>query len=242
MGFGYLFFGYLIAFLLSLTAKALGFGSLALILGIGLMYLGLSRLCKYHKSFALSLWLLLPMLLVSVYGLVSEISATFLLGIPFTTGTVQTVVSWIDLGLTVLYQCALLYAIRMLAGSIELTRIARSALRNTLFVGIYAVLMIARNLSTLSEVLVGYLNLFANVFQLLWIVCILWLLVNCMKCIGSAEEENEEPTRSRVGWINRINDAYDRTHNRLNEQARADGEEFMRRRREKKNKKSKKKK
>ena len=242
MGFGYLFFGYLIAFLLSLTAEALGFGSLAMLLGLALMFLGLSRLRKYQAAFAFSLWMLLPMLLVTLYGLVAEISSVFLLGIPFTGGLVREIVSWVEIGLSVLFQCVLLYAIRMLADGIELKRISRAALRNTLFVGIYALLMIARNISTLSAELVGYLNLFANVFQLIWIVCILWLLVNCMKCIGAAGEESEEDSRSRVGWINRINDAYERTHSRLNEQARADGEEFMRRRREKKSNKSKKKK
>lgn len=241
MGFGYLFLGYLVAFLLSLTAGALGVKSLALIGGFLLMLIGISRLSRYHGAFALSKWLLIPMLLVALYWLFADIEALFLLPIPFVGGTVEAVVGWVDFVLTVLFQCALLYAIRMLADSIELKKISAAALRNTLFVGIYAMLYVASNLS-LEETVAAYVTLFANLLNLLWVVCIAWLLVNCMKCIGSEGEEDAPPSRSRFAWVNRLNDAYDRTHEKLNEQARADGEALMRRHQEKKKNRSKKKK
>ena len=239
MGFGYLFFGYLIAFLLSMTASALGFGSLALLLGLALMLAGLWRLCRYHAAFSLAKWLILPLSILSLYRLVCDVDALLLLAFPISTGTVRAVADWSYLALSVLFQLSLLYAIRMLADSIELKKISRAALRNTLFVGIYAMLRIAENLS-IPDGARAYIILAANVFEILWILCVLGLLLSCMKNIGSAGEDEEAPARSGIGWINRINDAYDRTHDRLNRQARADGEEFMRRRREKKKKKGKK--
>lgn len=241
MGFGYLLLGYLIAFLLSMTAGALGFGSLALLFGFAMMLVGLWRLSRYHSAFKLSVWILLPMLVTAIYWLFSDIGTLFLLSLPFTDGIVRTVMEGADLALTVLFQLALLYAIRMLADSIELKRLSAAALRNTLFVGIYAMLRLAQYLSIPAQAK-GYVVLFANLFQLLWIVCILWLLLNCMKSIGRAGEDEEEPTHSRIGWLNRLHDAYERTHDKLNAQARADGEELMRRRREKKKNRTKKKK
>ena len=239
MGFGYLFFGYLIAFLLSMTARALGFGTLASLLGLALILMGLQRLGRYHKAFSLSKWLAIPRLLLSLYWLACDVGARLSIALPITVGIVHDVAEWLDLGCSVLFQLSLLYAIRMLSDGIGLKGLSRTALRNTLFVGIYAMLRIAQNFS-IPEVARGYVILAANVFELLWILCILLLLLNCMKSIGIEGEDEEQPTRSRVGWINRVNDAYDRTHQRLNEQARADGEAFMRHRRDKKQKKHKK--
>lgn len=239
MGFGYVFFGYLIAFLLSMTASALGFGSLALLLGLALMLMGLQKLCRYHRAFGLAKWLTLPLFILSLYWLLCDIDTMLLLALPIASEAVRTVADWLDLGLTVLFQLSLLYAIRMLSDSIELKKLSRAALRNTLFVGIYAMLRLAQNLS-IPEAARAYIILAANVFEILWIICVCFLLLSCMKNIGSEGEDEKAPSRSRIGWINRINDAYERTHDRLNEQARADGEEFMRRRREKKKKKGKK--
>ena len=52
MGFGYLFVGYLITFVLYLTVQAFGVGGLALLIGYGTMMLGLWELTRYQKAFA----------------------------------------------------------------------------------------------------------------------------------------------------------------------------------------------
>lgn len=241
MGFGYLLLGFLTAFLLSMAAGALGLKSLALILGILLMFLGLSKLSKFHRAFIFPTWILLPMLILALYWLLADISTMFLLSLPLTADNVKTVAEWADFAITVLFQLGILYAIRMLAESVELRKLSASALRNTLFVGIYAMLYFACNLS-LSEQIMAYVILAMNFFNLVWIVCNLWLIVNCMKCIGFEGEEENPSGGSRFSWLNRINDAYEREHSKLNEQSRADGEEFMRRRQEKKKNKGKKKK
>ena len=240
MGFGYLLLGYLISFLLSMTAGALGFGSLALILGYVLMLLGLLRLVKFHRAFSLAAWILLPLFLLSLYWLLSDVATLFLLSLPWLGGTVEGILESIELAVRVFFQLSLLYGIRMLADSIELKKISSAALRNTLFVGLYAMLTLAGELA-LPEAVLAWVVILANILHLVWIVCILWLLLSCMKNIGVAgEEENTAPTGPR--WLRRINDAYERTHDKLNEQARADGEAMMRRRQEKKKNRSKKKK
>ena len=55
MGFGYLFIGYLITFVLYLTVQALGLGGLALLLGYATMLLGLVELTRYQRAFSYAL-------------------------------------------------------------------------------------------------------------------------------------------------------------------------------------------
>ncbi len=99
-------------------------------------------------------------------------------------------------------------------------------------------LYISQNLG-LSDAVKGYVVLFTNLFNLIWIIFNLVLLLGCTKGICQAGDEEITPKRSRFEWVNRIGDAYEKTHEKMNEQARADGEAFMRRRQEKKKKKKK---
>ncbi|MBE6590188.1 MAG: hypothetical protein E7643_08415 [Ruminococcaceae bacterium] len=239
MGFGYLTIGYLIAFLLYLTVQALGVGSLAFLLGYLLMFYGLMSLCRYESAFSTAKWFLLPMMLGALYLLLADVSNLFLLGIPFVSGTVREVANWILFALEVIFQFALLYGIRMISDSVGIKKQSFAAVRNTIFVGIYALLYISQSLSMADSVKV-YVVIFTNIFNLVWIACNLLLLLGCTKNICREGDEEITPRRSRFEWVNRMGDAYERTHNKLNESARADGEAFMRRRQEKKRNKKKK--
>lgn len=238
MGFGYLLLGYLVAFLLYLTVQALGVGSLALLLGYLLMFYGLYLLCRYHSAFTASKWLLIPLCVTACYRLAEDISALFLLDVPFVGGTVGEVVDWVTFFLLAFFQFAMLYGIRMLADSVGLKKHSSAALRNTLFVGGYALLYIAGNLP-LFQTVKSYLTLSVTLLNLVWVVCNLWLLAGCMKDICPAGEEELAPKQSRFAWVNRMNDAYDRAHEKLNQQSRADGEQLRRRKQEKKRRKKK---
>ncbi len=238
MGFGYLLIGYLVAFLIYLTVQALGVGSLALLLGYLLMLYGLMTLSKYNSAFNASKWLLLPMLLGALYLLIADISTLFLLDIPIVGGTVRTVADWSIFLLGMVFQCALLYGIRMISDEVGIKKLSFAAMRNTVLIGIYAVLYISQSLE-MSDSVKAYVVLFTNLFNLVWIIFNLILLLGCTKNICRAGDEEIEPKRSRFEWVNRVGDAYERTHQKMNEQARADGEAFMRRRQEKKKKKKK---
>ena len=50
MGFGYLFLGYLVSFVISLTLKQLDVGGLAYLLGFALMLRGLLELERYQRA------------------------------------------------------------------------------------------------------------------------------------------------------------------------------------------------
>lgn len=240
MGFGYLLLGYLTAFLLYLTVQALGIGSLALLLGYLLMLYGLLSLCRYNNSFAISKWMLLPLLLWTLYLMLCDVSALFVLPIPFVTGIYRRVADWIFFGLDVVFQFALLYGIRSIADGVGLKKYSVAAARNTILVGIYAILYISQNLS-MPDSVKWYVVLFTNVFNLLWLLLNLLLLLGCTKSICREGDEEIAPKRSRFAWVNRMGDAYENVHSKLNAQARADGEAFMHNRQEKKKNRKKKK-
>lgn len=238
MGFGYLLLGYLISFLIYLTIQALGVGSLALLTGYLLMFYGLMTLCKYHDAFNTAKWLLLPMLLGALYLLVADVSTLFLLDVPFVNGSVREIADWIMFAIGIVYQCALLYGIRMISDSVGVKKLSFAAARNTVFVALYALLYVSQYL-TMQDSVKMYVVLFTNIFNLVWILFNLTLLLGCTKSICREGDEEITPRRSRFEWVNRVGDAYERTHQKLNEQARADGEAFMRKRKEKKRKKKK---
>lgn len=240
MGFGFLFIGYLLTFLLYLTLQALGFGSLALLGGYALMLYALTKLCRFHASFSLAKWSLIPLLLTGIYRLLQDADTLFLWNVAFAGDTVAAVMDWVEFCLSVLFQFALLYGIRMLADGVELKKISAAAMRNTIVYGIYAALYIVGNLSFAASFR-QYLTFSTVLFNIAWLALNLLLIVSCAKNICPAGDEEVTPRRSRFEWINRMGDAYEESHTKLREQARHDGEELRRRHEERKHRKKKKK-
>ena len=242
MGFGYLFIGYLITFVIYLTVNSLGFGGVALLLGYGVMFYALNTLTLYHKAFAYAKWVQLPLALTAVYSLLSSLSEQLLLGIPFVTPTVDAVFEWITFLLLIFFNIALLFGIRMLAREVELMHIAVKAVRNSVFVGLYAVLTLIARLPILPEHFKAYLTLPIVMLDVVWIVLNLLLLISCTKNICPAGDEDQPPKRSRFEWINRIGDTYEKNRQRAIDSTTREAEEVLRRRQEKRNQRSKSKK
>ena len=239
MGFGYVLIGYLVTFVIYLTVQALNVGSLATLLGYALMCYGLWGLNRYHVAFSIAKWAGVARLCLVPYAVLSDASSMFLFDLPVLGETWSNAVHLCGFCLEIVFLFAMLYAIRMLADAVELPKLSRAALRNTLFVGAYAVLYLVWCLP-FAEGIRPYLTFSIQLLNLAVIFLNLLLLVQCTKSICSEGDEEVTPKRSRFEWINRMGDAYESAHSKLNEQAKADGEAFMRRRREKKNQKKKK--
>lgn len=240
MGFGYLFFGYLISFLLYMTVEALGLGSLALLVGYAMMFYGLYLLCRFHTAFAYAKWLTLPLLVTALYRVVEDISVLLAWQNPIVGGTVGTVMAWTSFTLLIVFQLAMLYGIRMLAISVELKNLSLATVRNSIFVGVYAILYLCGSLPV-GEAIKPYMTLSVTLLNLVFVVCNLALLVSCMKNICPEGEEEIEPKRSRFAWVNRMSDTYESSRKNLNDQMRAEGEALRLRRMEKKKKRKNKK-
>ena len=239
MGFGLLFIGYLLAFLLYLTVQALGFGSLALLGGYALMLYALSKLTRFEPTFAYAKWMLPALLLTGVYRLLFDLSTFFMWSIPIVEGTFLSVAGWVEFFAVAIFQFSLLYGIRTLAMNVELRSIAAASMRDSVVYGIYACLYVLCNVS-FAEGIRKYLTMSTVLFNILWVALILILIVSCAKNICPAGDEEVTPRRSKFEWINRIADTYEQSQKRMRDQARADGEAFRRRHEERKNRKKKK--
>ena len=233
MGFGYLLIGYLITFVIKATVSGLGFGGLALLVGYGVMLYGFMQLNLYHRAFAWSKWLLIPLMVTAVYDQLLSLDEMLLWGLPFVNDLTNLIFEWVTFVLLIVFHFAMLYAIRMIAGEVGLLHIATKSIRNMILMGLYAVLWVGYHL-TLSNATEAakYLSVPVLLLNVVWVVCNLLLLLSCNKNICRAGDEDQPVKRSRFEWINRIGDAYERNRQTAIDNTRREAEEVLRRRQE----------
>ncbi len=229
MGFGYLLLGYVIAFVIYITAAALGVGSLALLLGYSLMLYGLWSLTRYQRAFAAAKWMTIPLILTALYFAIGDACTLFLWQNPIAP-SVKSAVEWGAFALIVIFHFFMLYGIRMIATDVGLPKTATLAASNTMAVGLYAVLYLVGNMPFVGESIRPYLTLSVTLFNLVFIISDIVLLLQCAKNICAEGDEDMPDRPSRFAWINRMIHAYSSVHESLNEKSRADGEAFMQRR------------
>ena len=235
MGFGYLAIGYLVTFILFIPAYGLGVGGLALLIGYGIMFLGLSRLLTFHRAFALAKWIQIPLIVTALYASVHSLATLFGWDISlFDNETVNTVMEWCEFALQVFFNLAVLHGIREIAKEVELPRISSAALRNMIFVCGYAILYI---IGKIPMEAMGYLSLSITIVKLVWILCNLFLMITCAKDICSADDAEQEPKRYRWELLNRIGDAYERNRTNALNKVRDETEERLRKKQEARNQK-----
>ena len=233
MGFGYLLLGYLVTFVLYLTVEQLGFGWLALLLGYLLMGLGLRELSTYCRAFCWSLWTLPVLLLPTLYDAVVSVGELLAWEAPFRSAALDGAVELLTFFLLIFFNVTMLYAIRVLAGEVELPSTVAAALRNLLFVGAYAVLFLVAKLPVVAtSPVMPYLSVILVLLNLAWVFCNLFLLLSCNKNICRAGDEEQTPKESRHSWLNKLNAAYDKNHATLENAARESRELALEKQRE----------
>ena len=78
------------------------------------------------------------MTVTAIYDLLSSFDNLFLWNLPIFEGVWTVAYQWITLTLITLFNFAMLYAIARLAREVELDHIAIKAIRNAIFVGLFA--------------------------------------------------------------------------------------------------------
>lgn len=234
MGFGYLLLGYLITYLISITAGAVGIGSLALLAGSALMFWGLHNLCRFNTSFVPAKWLTLPLFALGLCRLWQDVAKAWFLWEGKTADVMTAVVTWASFAATLLFHFAMLYAIRVLALEVELKKLASHAMYNTLAVGIWGALFLLCNMPSVGESVLPYLGFSMSLFNFVYMISNIVLLLRCAKNI-CAEGDEEVPLKpSRFAWVNRISESYNKTMDKLKANSRADGDAFWHNHMEKK--------
>lgn len=224
MGFGYLLLGYLVTYIFSITAGAIGVGSLALMAGAALMFVGLRGLCRFNTSFIPAKWTTCGVFALGVFRLWQDFFSKWFATNEATDAILATAFTWANFFITFLFHLAVLYAIRVLAIEVELKKIASHAMYNTIGVGIWGALFLLCNMPSVGVVVLPYLSFSMGLFNLLYLISNIVLLFRCSKNICAEGDEDVAPKPSRFAWLNRINDFYNQTMDAFKENSRADGE------------------
>lgn len=234
MGFGYLFLGYLFAFLLEITAnvKPLGAGPLAVLLGCILMLIGVLKLSDYEKNFRLCSVPLGLLLFTNLFHDVEMVCAWIGETPVWMSEIVKSTFGWIDFVAILLLHALLLPAVARLALSVELPKTRAASTRNLVFVGLWGVLYLCAMLIPFPEKVQKGVLLAQVICNFAVILLNLWLFLSCMKNIAPEEDTEEAPHRYRWNLLNRIGDRFTYEHERAVEKKRAETEEFLRRRME----------
>lgn len=248
MGFGYLLLGYLVTYVIYITASSVGFGSLALLAGSALMFWALCSLRRFCIAFDAAKWFTLPIFALGLCRLWQDIAKAWFVWEGTAAERLLTIVTWTSFAITLLFHFALLYAIRVLSLEVGLNKLSSHAMYNTLAVGIWGALFLLCNMPATGEKVLPYLSFSMGLFNLVYLVSNVVLLLRCAKNICAEGDEEVASKPSRFAWINRMRDSYDKTMDKLKENSRADGDAFWHKHMEKKsqnnntNKKHKKKK
>ncbi len=242
MGFGYLLIGYLVTFVLYLTLAQLELGALALIVGYLLMLIGLYELLQYEGSFSLCFFSVIPLIVTALYDLLCMMSTAFAWFLPICGSAVVNVFDWVTFLCMIFFHGAMLSAIRKLAMDVELRHIATKAVRNFVFVGLYAVIYLVAAMPV-SKSILPYLNVALMLTQVVFVICNLLLLLSCTKNIcPSGEEEGAPQKRYRWELLNKIGDAFERTQQKNRDYAKDAAERRMTAKKEKREARSSRKK
>ena len=234
MGFGYLLMGYLVTFLLQILARALGVGALALLLGYGMMWVGLRHLKLFCRSFAYAEWTLYAMLGIAFYRLFEDFANWFLWDVKFISSA-EVTMAWIEFFLMMVFHAALLSALREIGMQVGLEKIATAAIRNLIIVFLYAAVYVIYLLpTTFFEAAKGYLTFSISILNLAWILCNLFLLLNCTKDIVAEGQEDPEPKKYRWEFLNRVGNQFEENFKKAADSNRAALEERLRKKRERK--------
>lgn len=207
MGFGILFVGYAISFLVSMTY----YGYLFRLVGFCIMSVALLKLREYGKGFRYPLIIALAM---TAFGLVEsyfELATKLSLPLPGFAGASATVMDWICMLGIILFNLALLYAIFDIAGRLELTDQRNSAVRNAIFIVLYLILN-ALGMGPLSgnETFGKYFSLPIFLLQLLWVIADLVLIFSCYMYICPEGDEDMPRRKTGIGFIDRLAEESDR--------------------------------
>lgn len=232
MGFGYLFIGYLVTFVLSLPVAKLGFGGLALLVGYAVMYYALWLLSHYNRSFLWAKYTLIPLLVTAVYEFTKNFDELLLWQSPVFSGVTATVMEWLTFALILFFNLSLLYGIRMLSYAVGLGHMSVAAVRNACFVVLYSVLLCVTKLPV-SETVKVYLSLPVVLLDIVWIFCNHLLILSCAKNICPAGDEDQPAKPYRFAFLNRIGEAYERNREKSIRQTTEQVEDYLRRKKAK---------
>ena len=203
MGFGILFFGYCITYII-----ALPIGAPARLVGYILMLFACGKLGEYSKRFKLASATVIASTAVSalqsVFLLVDFLYQNLLISKDPIPLFADSVIKYADLVLVLTFHVVLLLGIKSLAKETELDKIEAAALRNLFFVCFYFFLILIAYLPLpISESINKYLGLPLFILNLAWLILNVILLFKCYAQICDESDVEMEQKPSRFEFVNK---------------------------------------
>lgn len=192
MGFGLLFIGYF--------AASIGFMSVLRLMGYMMMTYSAKKLGQYNTSFKIFEIVCGVMVLASFGSTVTDL-LTMLMGEDFVKASAIALVKNAEILLSCACALVMLWSIRNIARETEEKKLAFGAVRNSVFVIIYAV---AYAVSLLPFDFTKYLSLPLLLVQFVWIIFNLVLIFSCYARICDESDVNMERKPSRFAFVNEM--------------------------------------
>ena len=187
MGFGILFFGYFITFLMSLNS----YGAVFALIGNYLMLNALQKISEYKHSTVRCIPFLLVMALCNILGVVEALFS-------FDIGAIKTVSDTLLLLSSLLFNLFMFKAIYQLGEDTGVAEVKVSAKTNTFI----AILYFISNLAILVFPNIKYLVMAAMILRLIFPLFALVLIYKCFRFICAPEDADMPIKPSRFKFIN----------------------------------------
>lgn len=213
MGFGLLLIGYVFAF-----TAAIGLGPYyfaGMVLGGFLMFLGIGELKKYSPVFTYAYVLNILFLICSFVKTFAWADIQFAIGMGLDSGPVATVMNFIEFGVGLLFNLALLYGIADISRRVDFPETRGKAFRNMVFVGVFYVYQLIMLFPVANDILMSFLP----ILQLIYSLINTFLIFKCYAMICPAGDENMPRKPSRFAFINKMRAAADEREQRAIEDA-----------------------
>ena len=192
MGFGLLFIGYFVA--------SLGFVSVLRLAGYMLTAYSAKKLKQYNTAFGFFEIASGVMLVASFVSTVIDLLG-LIMGEGFVGDTLISIIKNAEVILSCAYNIVMLLSIRQIALETEERKISLGAVRNGVFVVIYAVVYM---ISRLPFEFTKYLSLPLILVQFVWILLNILLIFSCYAKICDEGDVNMERKPSRFAFVNEM--------------------------------------
>lgn len=209
MGFGILFIGYFITYVMSMNPIGVVFR----ILGYALICKATANLSEYDGKFKMAGYMSLSLALLNTFSAVIKLTSFLydnmvLASNPFSGMIGDIVALYVEPVAVLVFHIFLLLAIRSIAKDTEVSKIVMGASRNIFFIGLYYLLSFVKYIlpPSIEQSYNENMALPMLLLYLVWIFLNHALLLSCYAHICDEADVEMTPTRSRFAILNKFMD------------------------------------
>ena len=210
MGFGLLFLGYFITFLMSMNT----YGVIFRLVGCIVMCRGACKLTAYNRYFVPVKYAAAAMILLSLlnsgYQLFAYLYDNMLISVNVASSLTSNIILYTEAAAVLVFNLLLYLAARKIAIETDVQKIVVSSWRNTICISLYYLLYVIGMLPTPFKASYNkIMGLPIMVLYILWIVFGLTLLASCYARICDEADVEMERKPSRFEFINKMREELD---------------------------------